>query len=64
MKLLQAHEDETQTRFRLLGPKRDAPAAPTEDGSEEATRGFGGEAYGEDGSSDQTLDRQDRSTGG
>jgi len=33
MKLLQAHVDETLARFRLLGPRRDAPAATAEPGS-------------------------------
>ncbi len=30
MKLLQAHVDETLTRFRLLGPKHDAPVTTTD----------------------------------
>ena len=41
MKLLPAHVDETQTRFRLLGPKRDAPAAIGEPGARRAYRAAG-----------------------
>ena len=46
MKLLPAHVDETQTRFRLLGPKRDAPAAIGEPGARRAYRAAGADHRG------------------
>jgi hypothetical protein len=39
MKLLPAHVDETQTRFRLLGPKSNAPATTAEPGPQGEVHG-------------------------
>ena len=41
MKLLHAHVDETQARFRLLGPKRDAAAVTSEPGAQGEVPGRG-----------------------
>ena len=47
MKLLPAHVDETQARFRLLGPKRDAPAAIGEPAARPAYRAAGADHRGD-----------------